>query len=70
MSTSVVIKLGLKLAALLICLTILLLQLSIPILESISLTDEVLNINLQVLRLAFKLRVDLKNVNFVKLLGS
>ena len=49
MSTSVVIKLGLKLAALLICLTILLLQLSVPILESISLTDEVLNINLQVL---------------------
>lgn len=70
MGTSVVIKLGLQLTAFLICLSILILKLSIPVLKSVSLTNKVLNIDLQIFWLAFKLSVDLKNVNFVKLLSS
>ena len=49
MGASVVIKLGLQLAALLVRLPILLFQLSVPVLEGVSLADEVLNVDLQVL---------------------
>ena len=48
MGTSVVIKLGLQLTAFLICLPILILQLSIPVLESVSFTNKVLNIDLKI----------------------
>ena len=48
MGTSVVIKLGLQLTAFLICLPILILKLSIPVLKSVSLTNKVLNIDLQI----------------------
>ena len=43
--------------------------LSILILESIALSNQVLKVKLQVLGATFELRVDLEHVNLVKFLG-
>ena len=45
-------------------------QLPVLILKGVTLSDEVLDIKLQVLSAALELGVDLENVDFVKLLRS